>query len=417
MSDMFGRLRGFWKKLRGDQRGQIAVIAAITAPVVIAGAGLGAETGYWYYQQRVAQMSADISAFAGAVEARAGAPIETIHAVALAEAQRHGFRSGRGELEVNNPPLSGSSRNARSVEVIIRQTHPRHLSRMFLDQDISFTVRAVARFDEPGPACILALDPAGAQSLRFTGSTDVTVAGCDLMSNSININALAVTGSGRVFASCVNSVGGMNISSQLDLSDCLEPRMNMPPALDPLASLVPPVAGGCRTLPGGGGSGTRTVSPGRYCNGMTFNGDVHLEPGVYIIDGGAFRLNGGAHVTGEDVTIYLTNNATVQMNGNADIFFSAPQSGEYAGVLFWGDGNNAASTTVQFNGTAASSLKGTLYFPSQLIDIRGNFSGSDGCMRIIGHRIEMSGNSTLNIDCSRSGMVSIQAPGFVRLVE
>lgn len=414
---MIATIKGHLTGLLLDRRGQIAVVAAICAPVVIAGAGIGAESGYWYFQQRVAQMSADVSAFAGAVEARSGQPLEMISATALAEAERHGYRPALGNIVVNNPPLSGPNRNMRSVEVIIRQTHPRHFSRLFLDRDVSFQVRAVARFDEPGPACVLALDPAGQQSLLFTGSTDVTLAGCDLMSNSINANALAVTGSGRVITSCANSVGGMNISSQLDLMDCLEPRMNMPPALDPLAGLQPPVAGGCRNLPGGGGGGTRTISPGRYCNGMQINGNVHLEPGVYIIDGGAFRLNGGAQVTGEGVTIYLTNNATVQMNGNADIFLSAPQSGDYSGVLFWGDRNNAADTQAQFNGTASSALKGALYFPSQTLDIRGNFSGSDGCMRLIAHRIEMSGNSTLNIDCSQSGMVAMQAPGFVRLVE
>ncbi|WP_429912678.1 pilus assembly protein TadG-related protein [Glycocaulis sp.] len=414
---MIANIRGHLTGFFGDRRGQIAVIAAICAPVMIAGAGIGAESGYWYFQQRVAQMSADVSAFAGAVEARSGQPLEVISATALAEAERHGYRPARGGIEVNNPPLSGANRNIRSVEVIIQQTHPRHFSRMFLDRDITFTVRAVARFDEPGPACLLALDPAGEQSLLFSGSTDVTLAGCDLMSNSINTQALAITGSGQVITSCANSVGGMNISGQLDLTDCLEPRLNMPPALDPLADLVPPIAGGCRNLPAGGGGGLRTISPGRYCNGMTFNGDVHLEPGVYIVDGGAFRLNGGAHVTGDDVTIYLTNNATVQMNGNADIFLSAPETGEYAGVLFWGDRDNAANTTAQFNGTAASSLKGALYFPSQTLNIRGNFSGSDGCMRIIAYRVEMSGNSSLNINCSRSGMVSMQTPGFVRLVE
>lgn len=413
IANIRGHLAGFFV----DRRGQIAVIAAICAPVIIAGAGIGAESGYWYFQQRVAQMSADVAAFAGAVEARSAQPLEVIRNSAVSEAERHGFRPDMGSIEVNNPPKSGSSQNMRSVEVVIRQTRPRYVSRLFLDRDVSFEVRAVARFDEPGPACLLALDPAGSESLRFTGSTDVTLTGCDLMSNSIHTNALSVTGSGRVAVSCANSVGGMTISSQLDLADCVEPRTNLPPAPDPLSHLEPPVAGGCRNLPGGGGSGTRTISPGRYCNGMTINGDVHFEPGVYIVDGGTFRLNGGASITGENVTIYLTNNANVQMNGNADIALSAPETGDYAGVLFWGDRNNAPTTEARFNGTAASALKGALYFPSQEVDIRGNFSGSDGCMRIIAHRVEMSGNSTLNIDCSRSGSVSVQTPGFVRLVE
>ena len=36
----------FW-----DNKGNIAVMAALTMPVIVGGAGLGVETGYWYYEQ------------------------------------------------------------------------------------------------------------------------------------------------------------------------------------------------------------------------------------------------------------------------------------------------------------------------------------------------------------------------------
>jgi hypothetical protein len=413
---MFGASRSFFKRFAAARRGHVAVITAVAAPAVIGSAGLGMEAGLWFYEQRSAQMAADISAYAGAVVARTGEEYDAIAAGALEEAGRHGYDAARGPIEINWPPVSGPNQNDRSVEVIISQSRPRLLSALFMEGDVTYQVRAVGRYDEPGPACILTLDPAGSQSLLFTGSSDVVLTNCDIMSNSIATDALGVTGSGNVTASCANSVGGMNISSQLILTDCPEPRTNLPPALDPFAGLVEPTASGCRNIPGGGGQ-AKTIQPGRYCNGMNLSGTVTMEPGVYIVDGGTFRTNGNSNVTGDGVTIFLTGDADIQMNGNADINLTAPETGDYAGLLFWGDDDNFADTSVLFNGTADSSLVGALYFPSQTVDMRGDFSGSGGCTRIIAYRIDISGATAFDSDCSAAGSITIQTPGSVRLVE
>lgn len=395
--------------------GQIAVVVAVAAPVILGSAGLGLETGFWFYKQRTAQMSADLSAYAGAVVARMGEEEAAIIAGAELEAAQNGYEAGKGPITVNWPPLGGANINDRSVEVEITQSYPRLFSGLFVDGDVSLVVRAVAQFEEPGPACILTLDPAGSQTLLFTGSSDVTLTNCDIMSNSIASDALAVTGSGAVIASCANSVGGINVSSLLTLTDCLEPRINLPPALDPFAGLSEPSATGCSNIPGG--NRARTISPGRYCNGMNLSGDITLSPGVYIVDGGTLRTNGNSNITGDGVTIFLTNDADVQWNGNADINLTAPTSGPYAGLLLWGDKDNQPDTSAIFNGAAGSSLAGALYFPSQTVDMRGDFQGSGGCTRIIGWRIDISGNTSFDSDCSAAGSITINTPGVVRLVE
>jgi len=403
------------RALRRDRRGHIALVTAIAAPVIVVGGGIGAETGLWYYKHHTAQISVDLAAYAGAVAARARAEPDAVIEAATDEAIRHGYDPARGPIAVNTPPLSGPNQNERSVEVIVTQAYPRLLSRILSTDDIRFTVRAVARYEQPGPACVLSLDPAGHMPLLFTGSSDVTLTNCDLMSNSIADEALGVTGSGNVITSCANSVGGMTVSASLVMTECNEPRMNLPPALDPLAHLEKPVIGGCTNIPGGGGA--KTITPGRYCNGMNLNGDITMEPGVYIVDGGTFRTNGNSTVFGEGVTIFLTGDAEIRMNGNADINLSAPESGPYAGVLFWGDDANHPETEILFNGTAASALTGALYFPSQTIEMRGDFSGSAGCTRLIAFRIEISGAANFDSDCSAEGSLTVHTPGFVRLAE
>lgn len=406
LADVFRHCRG----------GQIAIVTAIAAPVVVAGGGLGAESGYWYYKQRALQMSADLAAYAGAVESRADADATGIEDGATTEAVAHGYDPSLGAIAVNSPPLSGDNIDDRAVEVILDQAYPRFFSALLMEGDVPVSVRAVARWEDGGEACMLALDPEAGDALSVTGSADVSLTGCEMMSNSLSNDALSVSGAGRTTASCVNAVGGVSAPGDLTLTECGAPREGMAPARDPYADLEPPDVSGCRNVPGGG-NGVRTIQPGRHCSGMTLNGEVHFSPGVYVVDGGDFRTNGNSVVTGEDVTIILTGGADLQMNGNADIRLSAPESGDYAGLLFWGDAADGDLGEITLNGTADSALIGAVYFPERAIDIRGNFAGSGGCTRLIGRTIELSGSASFDADCSAAGIGTVALPGSVRLVE
>ena len=105
------------------------------------------------------------------------------------------------------------------------------------------------------------------------------------------------------------------------------------------------------------------------------------------------------------------------MNGNATVKLSAPTSGTYAGILFFGDRSDSGATKNNFNGTASSQLTGAIYFASQTIQFLGNFSGADGCTQVVGLTVEWSGNANVAKDCSKYGMRDIPAVQVVRLVE
>jgi len=116
------------------------------------------------------------------------------------------------------------------------------------------------------------------------------------------------------------------------------------------------------------------------------------------------------------VTIFMAGSSTVSMNGTASVKLSAPTSGTYSGVLFYGDrtGTTAQST---FNGTADSLLTGAIYFPKQQVNYLGNFSGIGGCTQVVADTLQWSGNATVNQDCTSLGMRSIPAAQSVQLVE
>jgi hypothetical protein len=140
-----------------------------------------------------------------------------------------------------------------------------------------------------------------------------------------------------------------------------------------------------------------------------------MQPGIYVVSGGDFKINANANITGTDVTIYIKAGTNVSINGNATVHLSAPTSGTYSGMLFFGD--RSGTENIAFNGMAASTLTGAIYFANQDISYLGNFSGNGGCTQVVGKTVEWSGSAVINQDCTAYGMKTIPAMQVVKLVE
>lgn len=408
--------RSFFRRFLADRRANTAIMFGLSLPVVVGAAGLGVETGYWYFKQRELQTAADVAAVAGAVEKRGGAGTSTIYSAALNESVEHGFVQGEGTIEVNMPPEAGTYQSDdRAVEVVLTMPTVRFFSKIFSSETVTLHTRGIARYEDGGQACILALDPEASGAITFTGNAVSFINGCNVMSNSLSSSSLIVSGSADITVPCALAAGEVSVDEGLTLTDCPEAQSNVPPAADPFKDLPEPdLTGPCLTMPSG--NGAATLTPGRYCGGGNLKGTKTFAPGVYVIDGGDFRVNSNATVVGEGVTFYFTNDATADFNGAATIQLSAPTSGTYKGVLMYGDRDNS-DTSNKFNGTADSELTGALYFPNQSVEYLGNFSGDNGCLRIVALTIDFTGSANLNADCSAAGLNEMPLPGRVSLVE
>jgi hypothetical protein len=62
-------------------------------------------------------------------------------------------------------------------------------------------------------------------------------------------------------------------------------------------------------------------------------------------------------------------------------------------------------------------MTGIIYAPSQAVEFLGNFSGSNGCMRIVASTIKFTGSTTISSDCTAYGITNAPLPGTVSLVE
>jgi len=431
-------LGGTLRRLREDNRGGTAVLAAIMFPAVIGGFGLGAEAGYWYFTQRQIQHAADVSAHAAGIRKRAGDDAATYEAVALKIAIDSEFRPDIGTIEVNSPPLSGdysaagpnAAEGEDAVEVILTENLPRLFTAIFSNTTVPIRSRAVALIRDGKLACVLAMGPREPDAIRLHGNPNVNLTGCNVASNSLEADAYSQTGTASsMVTGCIHTVGQADYSAgTLDLTDTDCPGIDEDAAItpDPYRDVAePPVpVSKCSNFTTTGGSGktkasAKIGSPGHYCNmSFTGNGWVELEPGVYIIDGGEFSVtSANVNIFGDGVTIYLVNGATVKINGGESIDLKAATSGPYAGILFFAERNTTTQLAHTFNGNSNHQLQGAIYTPTDNIAYAGGATGATACTQVIGWTVEFTGGSQFQTNCTGAGTTDILVNESVAVVE
>jgi Flp pilus assembly protein TadG len=432
------------RRMAVDRRGNVAVLVALSLPVLVGFAGLGLETGVWYKTKRVAQNSADAAAISGAIE-RAKNNSLGMTTTATAEAVRNGWSNAASStFALNNPPSSGPNAGvAQAVEVRLSMQQPALFSRLIRTDATTIGARAVATLKENGDACILALDPTAQSALQIQGSTTVNVNGCIVASNSKHARSIDVTGNGYLNAKSMWSAGGHNVGNSSQLILETPPVDYAWPLADPYAGLSNPSPGACTVNLGNGNgqvsyTGTYTLSPGVYCGDLNIGSQdvVTFNAGTYYIDRGNLTVNAGARLscnctaTGSGVTFVLTSTGsanqigTVTINGGGTITLQAPSVSTpdstypYPGMLFYQDRRAASNGSNKFNGNSGMNLGGAIYFPSQEVQWSGNDTTSGpSCTQIVARLVTFIGNSTLNNSgCGAAGVSRVVA-NIVSLIE
>ncbi len=420
-------LSGRFRALRSDDSGAAVIIAAVIFPVLIGAMGLGTEAGYWYLTQRKLQHAADVAAHAAAVRKRAGDTKSGMLAAATHVARESGLPA-TGAIAVNSPPTSGAlAGNGNGVEVVLTETQPLLLSSVFLSEPVKVQARTVVRIDANSHACVLALAPTAPAAVKVAGSSSVTLNGCDVASNSNASDALSMDGSAKLTTDCAYTVGGAVTTSNLVLQKCGSVQTQAPKTIDPYADLEEPAASGtCHSQSSFNADTTLTPThqshPSglpimRFCSGLKVTGGtITLKPGLYIIEGGDLAVNAGTTITGSDVTIYFTEKAGLKLNGGATINLSAPTTGPYSGLLFFG---SRSSTVIanQVNGASGSTFDGAVYFPASGVEYAGRSGSTGGCTQIIGKTVTFTGNSEVKSDCQAKGARPILTDRSIKIVE
>jgi Putative Flp pilus-assembly TadE/G-like len=377
--------------LAGDARGTLAVMVALAAPALIACAGVAVDTVMMARMEGQLQATADTAALAAVKELDvAGTSEQQVKSVATTFID--GNLSGSA-LKTDGVPLSSQVtvfRKEYAVEVRLEKIW-RPFFMHFLSADVT-PIRVKARAQSIGHrlACVLGLSPKGQAGVHLLAQSKLTANNCDVYSNTDGPAGLIIADSAKLKSAmtCVvgGYVGGASAVPQ-PVSDC-------PVFEDPLAARQQPSIGGCdhdkRVIK----DTVTTLDPGVYCDGLKIvgNAKVTLNPGVYVMRDGEFKVSNTASVTGENTGIFFTgDNSTMTLDPDSTISLTAPKSGVMAGILFFEDRDAKKGRQFRIASNNAHVLLGTIYLSRGrlLIDANAPVADNSAYTAIIADNLQL----------------------------
>ena len=135
-----GRLADWGRNLISlfrDTSGNVIIIVAVTAPILLGMAALGFDVISWYMVKRDAQTIADNAALAASVELQRGSDKAAVIKAAKDHLLHSGFVDGTdGTVTVNLPPDAGPHKGDNMfIEVIVEQAGTYLLSAAMFKED------------------------------------------------------------------------------------------------------------------------------------------------------------------------------------------------------------------------------------------------------------------------------------------
>lgn len=360
------------RHLLTNTSGSIALIFGLAAPVLAGVAGIAVD--YARYSNTVSNLQglADGAAVA-AVQGLAVANTSSSTARASVEAyvrQRAtdlAWQKGAQDIQVSvqiNP-------SSDVVEVRLSQEWSPMLAHvLFGNVKTPVEISSTARMVGTGKACIIGLNDKATKTLHMDDASRVTGNGCGIFSNSDATVSIMVDKAAEVSAQLICSAGGSSVKKKGNVTP--DVTHDCPPMADPLAGRAAPPVGGCDfTDYRVSAAGMTRLRPGTYCGGLAIDGSaqVELDPGIYVIKDGPLTVSGTAAISGKDTGFYLTGaGARFELDTLTTVSLEAPVAGPLAGLLFFEDRNNPA-TTHRIRSSDARNLLGTIYLPSSELEL------------------------------------------------
>lgn len=399
----------FSRRLLRNDLGSAAMLTALSMPVMIGFGALAIDVGNWYSQKRELQTAADAAAMAAGITRyrNSSANQSALETAASADVAANGFENNitsltdsSALLAIHRPPTSGNYMGqSTAIEAVLSQRQQLLFARYFVADPVTVQVRAVVNSNTLGGACLLALEQVNTDALSATGNMNMNLVKCGIASNSNSSTAsMYENGSASITTEYVHLAGALDQQNgSLNSPSVVQ---NGPRVGDPYRDVsTPTTSGPTQSDPSVKPNQSATLDPGTY-PGMTLQGTANLNPGTYVINGGTLTIDSKATVSGSGVTFVLANNATVKINGGANVNISAPTSGSNAGIAFYQVPGADNSIAQRFNGGSNMTINGALYFPNQTVSFNGGNAIQKACTHVVARVITVSGNSDTNIDCT-----------------
>ncbi len=404
-----------------DTSGSVLAITGLALVMLLASAAIAVDMGYAYLIKTRLQGTADFAAMAGAAElpdenSEEIADEATVRSQAQAYAalnMPNGYNGTVladsdvtiGNWDADTRVFTANATPTNAVQVVTRRSDDNgnplgiFFGRVLGITDVNINRLAIAaRGATAGSDCIVALKPLET-GVSVNANGAITTENCGIHANSTDYNSIMTNSGGTI------TVNGGNICTAGDYQGSgfdPPPDTGCETKSNPLASLAAPPIPPCdyteKVVVQDGE--TATLSPGRYCAGLEVNtnGNANFEPGTYIIEGDKFTVNANSTAQGSGVSFYMRDeSALVLFNQNSHVDFSAPTSGDLAGILLYANPDIGVPTKHEINSDSASVLNGTIYAPESelMINSNGQVGGSNQCSNFIVGTLTVNADSSL----------------------
>ena len=215
--------------------------------------------------------------------------------------------------------------------------------------------------------CIMALSTTKRPGILLNSGASIEATGCNLEVASTANPAFTINNRAYVDAPKI-CVAGDKVTNNTGAA-VYNLETNCAVAKDPYKGVYPvPDSISCDFNNGNYSSKTEAMTPGVYCGYHNFNNaksQVSFAPGLYVIKGGGWNVNGGTW-SGKGVTFYYADSSKIQFNSGVKASFTAPTSGDYKNVFMTEDPNLPVQGS-QFilNANDGFDFEGAVYLPSR----------------------------------------------------
>lgn len=410
------RLKAFCE----NQSGNIVITTALAMPILLGGAGVSIEVGYWYFQKQATQSAADSAAVAAATAGGSSYDEE-----ARAVAARYGFIHGEKNVSVTAKNKAACpTGELECFEVTITSSVPLFLSpivgyngtttvstvkngSVVASRQTELTSTAVAaRVGTPREYCVLALGENGAKwDMLINGGSKSEIKNCGIMSN----DTMLCNGQGQI-AEYADSPQG-------DSSPCGQqahnrPAQKIPDPYAPLAESIPPDP--CY----GNYSGRSVSSPSGYtlwCGEFTLGSNKTLNDTTLVIYNGNLNTS-GFNFTGTNTSVVFSGTSPgaltdTKPGSKAVVDIKAPTSGTWSGVAVYQDSRyTTAKSTAMAGNSPTWDITGLVYLPQTALTVSGAIgksSSGNSCFILVVDSLTVNGTGQILVngnDCPAAGL-------------
>ena len=389
---------------RRSRGGNFAVVAAIAAPVLMAGVAVALDfLSAWSTRENL-QAAADGAALAAATEL----PLRSTSPSTVASIVNGYVRQNAVGVNITSVG-SDILANRGGVHVELSAAVASMFGGLFNPTGYAPHVEAVARLAGGAPLCALALEQHQPHGIFLQNSAHVVAPNCAVASNSDSPQSIEAIGSSKLQSIMTCSAGGATGGA-----DNYEPNpvTDCPGIPDPLAGREEPDAHGCDHLLAISVVGNMTLSPGVYCGGLIIlpGASATLSPGIYVMKNGPLQVSNNASLIGNHVGFYFVGDlSTMNLAAGSEVNLTAPKDGPMAGFLFFA---NRVLLTGDLNlrhfrisSDNARNLLGTIYLRDGVLDVDSNRPIADRSSYtvIVARRIQVSAGPDLVLNTDYDG--------------